>query len=130
MIRSMDRIIAGLRRDLAEDTGGGKAALTRFSIEFRAFLEAVSRINCRAMIPGEFLAFPVRDLFDDDAGADTVSGPQDTDGVLTGRFLCDLFGRCDDLRFSGFPVAGDAAGEVLDRAAGFIRLLEQTGGQK
>jgi hypothetical protein len=128
MIRSMNRIIAGLRRDLAEKAGDGKAALTRFSVEFRAFLETMSRKNCRAMIPGEFRAFPVRDLFDDDTGTDAVPGPQDADGVLTGAFLCDLFSRCDALRFSGFPVTADAAGELLDRAADFTRLLEQTGG--
>jgi hypothetical protein len=109
MIRSMGRILRRLRNALLKDksgTAGGDLAgkiLGRISREFRTFLGLLSGENCRAMVPREFLGLPLLAGF-----------PEDPDEALSGKFLCDIFRRCDTLRFSGDGVEGAAVIGVLD----------------
>jgi hypothetical protein len=55
------------------------------------------------MVPREFLFLP-----------SLTGSPEDQDAVLSGEFLCDIFYRCDTLRFSGAGIKGSEAIDILD----------------
>jgi hypothetical protein len=115
-IRAMGKILRRLRSTLLKDrsgpAGGGPEAeiLGHISREFRVFLGLLCGMNCRAMVPREFLALP-----------SLTGSPEDHDAVLSGEFLCDIFYRCDTLRFSGAGIKGD---EVLDILDDFKRVTD------
>jgi hypothetical protein len=110
VIRSMDRVLRQMRSRLLKDPPGGEEdVLTQLSGEFRIFLGFFLGMNCRSMTAGEF-----RDLLPGEPGS-----------PLSGLFLCDLFRRCDALRFSGEPLSPGAALSLLDEAGTFTGALDQ-----
>jgi hypothetical protein len=130
-IRIMGRFLRRLRSGLEKNKTGEEEALSLLSGEFRNFLSFFTEMNCRAMVPGEFLrlspSFPGGGEFADLArrarlprGSSEVSPPGDP-----GVFLCGLFRRCDTLRFSGAGVDHAAALALVDEARFFILLLDR-----
>ncbi|MDR0553818.1 MAG: hypothetical protein LBG76_03330 [Treponema sp.] len=101
-------ILAGLTGNVS---GGEEEALARFSAEFRDFLVFFTGMNCRAMVPAEFLHLPALS----EEGADP----------LTGRFLCELFRRWDTLRFRGGAIVRESALELFEEVRIFIEALER-----
>jgi hypothetical protein len=125
MIRSMGKILRRLRNTLVKDksatgvAGGPEGEiLGRVSREFRTFLGLLSGMNCRAMVPREFLDLPFLAGF-----------PEDQDEALSGTFLCDIFRRCDTLRFSGAGIEGAAVIGVLDDFKRIIDALDRGEGE-
>jgi hypothetical protein len=102
----MGRILRRLRASLAKERIHGTEALARLSSEFRIFLGLFAGINCCAMVPREFLAYPV-------SPGEEAAGP----------LLCDFFRRCDLLRFSGKEVVRAEALGLVDEAGTFVNAL-------
>jgi hypothetical protein len=115
MIRSMGRILRRLRNTLVKDkSGAGAEVLRRVSQDFRTFLGFLSAVNCRAMVPREFL------------GLSFLTGfPEDPGQTLSGEFLCDIFRRCDTLRFGGGPIEGAEVIGILDDCKKFTDALDR-----
>jgi hypothetical protein len=105
VIRAMGRTLKRLR---SASPGGEPAILETLSRDFRIFLGALTGIDCRAMVPGEFLAL-------DSLGSGAALRPQ---------ALADLFRRCDALRFSGEGIEREAALALLDEFKSLAGLLE------
>jgi hypothetical protein len=105
VIRAMGRSIKRLR---AAEAGREGETLETLSGEFRMCLGFLTGINCRAMVPREFLALPA--LGDDSA--------------LSPAALSELFRRCDTLRFSGAGIPQDAVWKLLDEFKETTFLLE------
>jgi hypothetical protein len=118
MIRSMGSFLRRTRNALLRDKsprGNPEAeALSRLSREFRIFLGSLSGVNCRAMVPREFLHLPPLTGF-----------PQADDPVLSGQFLCDVFRRCDTLRFSGAGIERNGVIGILDDFKTLIDALDR-----
>jgi hypothetical protein len=105
IIRAMGRTLKRLR---AASPGAGAAVLETLSRDFRSLLGMLTGINCRAMVPSEFLAL-------DGLAAGDSLGPE---------ALADLFRRCDALRFSGEGIERDAVFALLDDFISLAGLLE------
>jgi hypothetical protein len=109
VIRAMERNIKRLLAALAAAAAGREGEiLETLSGEFRTCLGVLTGINCRAMVPGEFLALP--------ALGDRLA--------LSPAALSELFRRCDTLRFSGAGIEPAAAGRLLDEFKEMTLLLE------
>jgi hypothetical protein len=106
LIRAMERFLRRLRSSLGKERIGAAETLSRLSSEFRIFLGLFAELNCRAMVPREFLSYPVF-----------------PEGGKTGPVLQDLFRRCDLLRFSGREIARAEAADLVDEAGTFVRDL-------
>jgi hypothetical protein len=109
LIRTMGRGLKRLRAALIKGACGNEEVLAFFSSEFRKFLSFFAGTDCRAMAPGEFL--PVS-LF-----------PEEEPARFSGRFLCDLFRRCDVLRFSGNGISRGDVIDLVETAGGFVDAL-------
>ncbi|MDR2403587.1 MAG: hypothetical protein LBD78_06110 [Spirochaetaceae bacterium] len=120
LIGSMKRILWQLQ-DLQAKRGsaGDGEIVARLSAEFRTFLCLVTGINCRVLVPREFLSLSI-------PGAGADRGAADS-GALSGEFLRDFFSRCDTLRFSGMAIGAGDVRCLLDGAAIFIKALEGAG---
>jgi hypothetical protein len=113
VIRAVGRTLKRLR---AAPPGGDIEILETLSRDFRVFLEALTGINCRAMVPSEFLALD-----------DPASG-----AALPPQVVADLFRRCDALRFSGEGVEREAVFALLDEfktLAGLLAAAEKDQGR-
>jgi hypothetical protein len=104
VIRAMGRTLKRLR---AASPGGDLAIPETLSRDFRVFLGILTGINCRAMVPGEFLAL---DSLAPGAG-------------LRPETVADLFRRCDTLRFSGEGMEREAVFALLDDFKSLTGLL-------
>jgi hypothetical protein len=115
MIRSMGRILRRLRNTLVKDkSGAGAEVLRRVSQDFRTFLGFFASVNCRAMVPREFL------------GLSSLTGfPEGPGQALSGEFLCDIFLRCDTLRFGGGRIEGAEVIGILDDCKRFTDALDR-----
>jgi hypothetical protein len=113
-LRNMWRMLRRIRFALGKNKTGEGEALTLVSLEFRNFLSCFSGMNCRAMVPGEFLGLP--SLFPPEDG----TAPSDTGG-----FLRDLFRRCDILRFSGGVIDRGITFNVMEDIRNFVSALEK-----
>lgn len=124
IIRSMERILDRLKAALPP--GEGVAALDRilseFSSEFRIFLGCFAPVNCRSMVPAEFLALPV---FSVPGGGDLGDMEEADREILSGPFLHKLFRHSDILRFSGAVVTREAVEGLLDGARSFTSALHR-----
>jgi hypothetical protein len=118
-LRNIRRILRRIRIALGKNKTGEGEALTLVSSEFRTFLSCFSGMNCRAMVPGEFLRLPP--LFPPEEG----KAPSDTGG-----FLRDLFRRCDTLRFSGGAIDCGTAIGILEDIQNFVSALEKAEKQR
>jgi hypothetical protein len=118
-LRNMWRMLRRLRFALGKNKTGEGEALTLVSSEFRNFLSCFSGMNCRAMVPGEFLELPP--LFPPEEG----KAPFDTSG-----FLRDLFRRCDTLRFSGGVINRKITLDVMEDIRNFVSALEKAEKQR
>jgi hypothetical protein len=109
LIRAMGRNLKRLRTALTKGASGDEEILSFFSAEFRKFLGFFAEKDCRAMAPSEFLS-----LF-----------PQETQetALFSGRFLCDLFRRCDILRFSGNRIDRGDVIDLVETAGSFVDAL-------
>jgi hypothetical protein len=105
VIRAMGRTLKRLR---AASPGGDLAILETLSRDFRFLLGALTGINCRAMVPSEFLALD-----------SLVSG-----AGLRPQALADLFRRCDAFRFSGDGIEREAVFALLDEFKSLVGLLD------
>jgi hypothetical protein len=105
VIRAMGRTLNGLR---AAPPGGEAAILETLSRDFRVFLGMLTGINCRAMVPSEFLA---------------LHGPV-SGGALWPETAADLFSRCDALRFSGKGIGRETVFTLLDEFKALAGLLD------
>ncbi|MDR3122596.1 MAG: hypothetical protein LBU16_02305 [Treponema sp.] len=105
VIRAMGRTLKRLR---AAPPGGDRAILETLSRDFRVFLGTLTGINCRAMVPSEFLAL------------DSL-GPI---AALRLEAVADLFRRCDALRFSGEGIEREAVFALLDEFKTLAGLLD------
>jgi hypothetical protein len=103
--RALGRTFKHLR---AAPPGADLAIPETLSRDFRVLLGVLTGINCRAMVPGEFLALD---------GPDSAAAPRP-------EILADLFRRCDELRFSGEALERDAALALLEEFKTFAGLLE------
>ena len=113
VIRAMGRTLKRLR---AASSGGDEAILETLSRDFRVFLGMLTGINCRAMVPSEFLAL-------DSLGPGAALQPE---------ALADLFRRCDSLRFSGGGIEREAVFALLEEfktLAGFLAAAERDKGR-
>jgi hypothetical protein len=112
MGKNLRRLRSGLVRDTNETASGQDGreakALGVLSSEFRIYLGMLTGINCRSMVPREFLSLP-------------ILPPGE---ALSGNFLSELFRRCDTLRFSGEGIDRDAVLALVDDFAGFIAAQE------
>jgi hypothetical protein len=105
VIRAMGK---SLRRLRGWNSGGRETeTLEALSAEFRNFLGIITGINCRAMVPREFLGLP-------------SLGPG---SALSGAALSALFRRCDTLRFSGAGIEREAVAALLDDFQSLIAAL-------
>jgi hypothetical protein len=118
LIGSMQRFLRQVQdRQAKGGCAGYGEIVARLSAEFRTFLCLITGVNCRALVPREFLSLPVPG-----SGA---GGCADADsGVLSGEFLRDFFSRCDTLRFSGAAIGAGELRRLLEGAAVFIKALE------
>jgi hypothetical protein len=104
LIRAMGRTLKRLR---TAAPGGNLAILELLSRDFRVLLGMLTGINCRAMVPSEFLAL-------DGLGSVADLNPQ---------VLADLFRRCDALRFGGAGIEGEAVFALLEEFKALAGLL-------
>jgi hypothetical protein len=118
-LRNMWRTLRRVRSALGKNKTGEGEALTLVSLEFRNFLSCFSGMNCRAMVPGEFLR--LSSLF-----------PPEEETALsgTGGFLRDLFRRCDTLRFSGGVIDRGTILGIMEDIRNFVSVLEKAEKQR
>ena len=111
LLASLEQKLGNLRsceNDLPEQ----KELFSLLAGEFRDFLSFITGINCRVLSPQEFLTLP--------ASINTEK-----------EFLCSLFRRWDNLRFSGMPIIKENMLELLDELATFLtELNNQKPGEK
>ncbi|GHV75358.1 hypothetical protein AGMMS49942_01790 [Spirochaetia bacterium] len=110
VIRAMERNIKRLQSALAgAEAGVGREGqiLETLSGEFRTCLGILTGINCRAMVPREFLSLPA------------LGGPL----ALSPAALSELFRRCDILRFSGAGIEPAVVRKLLDEFKEMTFLL-------
>jgi hypothetical protein len=105
VIRAMGKSLKRLR-DM--ETGREGEILETLSGEFRTGLGVLTGMNCRAMVPREFLALPA-------LGEGYALSP---------AALSELFRRCDTLRFSGTGIEQGAVVSLLDEFKEMTLLLE------
>jgi hypothetical protein len=105
VIRAMGRTLKRLR---AASPGGDIEILETLSRDFRVLLGMLTGINCRAMVPSEFLAL-------DGLGSGASLRPE---------AVADLFRRCDALRFSGEGIEREAVFALLDEFKTLAGLLD------
>jgi hypothetical protein len=103
VIRAMGRTLKRLR---AFSPGRDAEILETLSRDFRILLGMLTGINCRAMVPSEFLALD---------GAGLAPGPE---------AVANLFRRCDALRFSGEGIEREAVFSLLDEFKTLAGLLD------
>jgi hypothetical protein len=113
-LRNIWKILRRIRFALGRNKTEEGEALTLVSLEFRDFLSCFSGMNCRAMVPGEFMGLP--SLFPPEEGKTSSD---------TGGFLRDLFRRCDILRFSGGVIDRGMAFSVMEDIRNFVSALEK-----
>ncbi|MDR0597241.1 MAG: hypothetical protein LBG14_01895 [Treponema sp.] len=104
VIRAMGRTLKRLR---TASPGGDAAVLETLSRDFRILLGMLTGINCRAMVPSEFLAL-------DSLGPGAALQPE---------ALADLFRRCDALRFGGGGIEREAVFALLEEFRTLAGLL-------
>jgi hypothetical protein len=103
VIRAMGRTLKRLR---SFSPGRDLEILETLSRDFRVFLGLLTGINCRAMVPSEFLAL-------DGSGS-----------ALSPETAADLFRRCDAFRFSGEGIEREAVFALLDEFKALTGLLD------
>jgi hypothetical protein len=109
LIRSMGRLLKRLRTGLVKNRGCGvEETVSLLARELRSFVGFLTSMNCQAMVPGEFLNLP------------PLAETPGAGDFLSGKFLCDIFRRCDSLRFSG---TGIERGEVLEMVEDVRKLV-------
>ncbi|MDR1374604.1 MAG: hypothetical protein LBJ24_06505 [Treponema sp.] len=113
-LRSMWKMLRQLRSALGRNRTGEGEALTLAASEFRNFLSCFSGMNCRAMIPGEFLGLPSLFPPEERKASFDING-----------FLRDLFRRCDTLRFSGAVIDRKITFDVMKDIRTFVSALEK-----
>jgi hypothetical protein len=119
LLRFMEKVLQSLEKDISEHKSGGlktEEILTRLSLEFRTFLSVFTGMHCHAMTASEFMH--ISSLIT--AELESAGQP-----VLSGAFLCDIFRRCDTLRFSGTRIASEELLSILNGIQRFINALNQ-----
>lgn len=83
------------------------AAIAELSSEFRQFLENYCGLQCRSLVPAEFLKleFP--------AGLPS--------GEDSPRYFSDFFTRCDTMRFSGANISRTAVDNIISEIESYIK---------
>ncbi|MDR2111364.1 MAG: hypothetical protein LBP32_08675 [Spirochaetaceae bacterium] len=114
LIRSMGRTLKRLRTGLLKNRDrGAEETVTILARELRSFVGFLTAMNCQAMVPGEFLTLPpLADL----------PGAED---LLSGNFLCDIFRRCDSLRFSGTGIERREVLEMVEDVRKLVGVLDR-----
>jgi hypothetical protein len=121
IIRAMGKSLRRLRNNLSKERSGlstdgnnDREILAELSRGFRTFMGLLTRENCRAMVPREFLSLP------------SLGGGE----YLTGDFISSLFRRCDILRFSGGAVEKTEVLGLLDDFKRFTAALDKAEREK
>jgi hypothetical protein len=121
IIRAMGKNLRRLRNSLSKEKSGlltegnsERKILAELSQEFRTFMGLLTRENCRAMVPREFLSLP------------SLGGGE----YLAGDFISSLFRRCDTLRFSGSTAEKNTVLDLLDDFKKFTDALDKAEQEK
>ncbi|GHT78770.1 hypothetical protein FACS1894130_05960 [Spirochaetia bacterium] len=122
MIRSIGKLLKQLRGAVSGTNVPGTeetaAALDRLNGELRLFLESLTGEACRTMVPEEFLTLPPLD--GPGSEGSEARSPDSLGAQYGGAFFCDVFLRCDAMRFSGRPPERGELAALLDAVQGFV----------
>jgi hypothetical protein len=111
-IRNAERTIKKIKTQMEKGTFPPAAALSAASVELRLFLEHYFEINCRSLVPVEFLSL-------------NFSGAAMPGESYTPEYFAGFFTRCDTLRFSGKNIAAAAVNGLIGEVEAFIQSVHQ-----
>lgn len=106
-LRVIRKALKKISLQMEKDTLNLSAAIAGAALELRRFLEVYCGVNCRSLVPAEFLQmeFP--------AGA--MPGEQ-----CSPRYFASFFTRCDTARFSGETISRAAVKALLSEVEAFV----------
>jgi hypothetical protein len=106
-IRLARKAIRKIRNQLEKKNVAESSALSHLSTEFRLFLDVYCGIDCRSLVPAEFLnlEFPLCLM-----PAERYSP----------AYFADFFTRCDTLRFSGKNISDEAVANIISEVENFV----------
>ncbi|MDR2865088.1 MAG: hypothetical protein LBV68_05730 [Spirochaetaceae bacterium] len=107
IIRQTQKTIKKLKANLEKDSISAQLALSGISNELRIFLDNFFNIDCRSMVPLEFLAITLPK----DSGLDENYYP---------RYFSEFFQKCDTIRFSGNLVPRETVLTIIEEVETFI----------
>jgi len=102
------RAIKRLRLSIKKGTKDLQTALGEISTELRVFLDRYFNLNCRSMVPAEFLTIKLPE----DAALPEKYSPE---------YFFKFFTDCDTTRFSGQNVSLEAVSATIDEVENFIK---------
>jgi len=102
------RFIKKLRLSVKKENTAPQTALGEITTMLRIFLDRYFGLNCRSMVPSEFLAV-------------TLPPGRKAQDKYTPEYFFNFFTRCDTMRFSGQDVSMETVRGIIDEVEAFVK---------